>query len=347
MNNFLQLWHDSSSYIEAHTSGSTGTPKKIHLPKALMRRSARSTIQFFSIPPGARLHSCVSAQFIGGMMVAVRADEVGGILTWEKPSNTPTLSGNQCVLSKSDCHADTADSEIADPDIANPGIAASDIAASNAEEIFMVSVVASQMPWLLQERHHLPRVRHYLIGGGVIPPGIREEIVRSGVDAWESYGMTETASHIAVRRVSSDDCVPFHPLPGISVMLDDRGCLCISREGCESVATNDIADIDDEGGFLIKGRADDVIVSGGKKIHPAPLESRMAPYIEYPFYICGKSDPKWGQRVVLRIVAPPFDTTTLLRTLHDVLPPYEVPKEVEFISSLPLTPNGKIRRHDR
>lgn len=304
---FLAKWRDANDTVTVHTSGSTGTPKLINLPKSLMRASALSTIQFFGIDADSRLHSCVSPQFIGGMMVAVRADIAGCNLTWEVPSNRPHPVGTP---------------------------------------IDMISVVASQMPYLIEHRGELAEIRNYLIGGGVIPAPIRKQIVASGITAWESYGMTETASHIAVRRVTADPSLPFYPLPGITISLDSRDCLVIHRDQSDAIVTNDIAQIMPDGGFIIKGRADHVIISGGKKVHPTEVEAAIAPYIHYEYYISGAKDEKWGEHIVLNLVATQeaVDTPTLLASLHDILPPHHRPAEIRFITHLPLTPNSKLKR---
>ncbi|MDE5874367.1 MAG: AMP-binding protein, partial [Muribaculaceae bacterium] len=169
----------------ARTSGSTGKAKEIRLPKEFVRRSALRTNRFFSIDSRSRLHSCVSPDFIGGKMMAVRSEMAGCRLTYETPSNRPLKD-------------------------------------VEAGEITLLSVVPSQMLGLLDSDGNLPPVRHYLIGGSSLSTELRNKICDSGVDAWESYGMTETASHIALRRVEREEGW-FEAFSDISLRLDARG----------------------------------------------------------------------------------------------------------------------------
>lgn len=297
-------WRDSGESVTVQTSGSTGKPKRLQLPKKLMKESALRTNAFFSIDAGSRIHSCVAFDYIGGKMTAVRAEMAGCLLTSENPSNRPALSGSE-------------------------------------QPIDLLSVVASQMEYLLEHRQELPEVRNYLIGGSAIPSGIRKKIAESGIRAWESYGMTETASHIAVRRVTEEE-IPFTPLPGIEIRQDERGCLVIRMEGWPDVVTNDICEITPEG-FRILGRADNVIISGGKKFHPEEAERKLSEYLDFPFYFTSKKDEKWGEAIVL--ICEADETDHVKEICEKELEHWQQPKEIRFVDRLPRTENGKIRRH--
>lgn len=311
---FLTQWRDDTkSFIVAHTSGSTGTPKDIHLDKEFVKASARRTIRYFNIKPSHRLHLPLSCQYIAGKMMVVRCEESGAILTSEPPSNTPLLHNT-------------------DP-----------------TPIHLIAVVPSQMPWLLGHLHDLPHISHYLIGGAPLSQTLREEIARAGINAYESYGMTETASHIALRKVTPNDNAPFIPLPGCSVETDASGCLIIHIDGT-TFHTHDLATLHSSGGFLIRGRKDNVINSGGIKILPEELEKKIASALQanglhLNFMICGRKSIKWGHEVVMVIEGECPDTQIIDQMLRCYLPSTHIPKAYITLPSLPTTSNGKLIRN--
>lgn len=304
---FINEWRSEASDIEAWTSGSTGEPKLIRLSKPFVRRSAERTNSFFSINSGSRLHSCVAADFIGGKMMAVRSDIVGCRFTYEVPSNKP-LGG-----------------------------------IGKGEAIDLLAVVPSQMLHILYHLEDLPDLKGIIIGGSAIDERLRERIVSSGLNAFETYGMTETASHIALRCVGEDDW--FHTLNGIDVSLDERGCLVIGFDSGERVVTNDLATLQDSCSFKINGRIDHVIITGGKKLNPVEVEKQLSALIEAPFIITSVPDEKWGRRVVLRIEGDlTIQEEELKRRMKCILPSWKVPKEIECVEHLERTKNGKLFR---
>lgn len=307
---FIEEWRGEAAYITAHTSGSTGTPKEIRLNKEFVRQSACRTNSFFHIDGNCRLHSCVSPDFIGGKMMAVRAEEAGCRLTWETPSNVP-LSG-----------------------------------IGEDETIDLLAVVPSQMLHIVENISALPHIGAIIIGGSSINPVLREKIAISGVNAYETYGMTETASHIALRRVEASEG-EFHTLPGISVGVDERGCLEISFDSGERVVTNDLATVDNERGFFIDGRYDHVIITGGRKVNPFDVERRIAREIDCAFVISSMPDEKWGNKIVLKMEGDSAGEEAdrcLIEKMKTLLHPWEVPKEIIRIDKFERTSNGKIKR---
>ncbi len=318
---FLEEWRGQESVITVHTSGSTGTPKTIRLSKDFVRESALRTNFFFSITCDSRLHSCVAPDFIGGKMMAVRSELAGCRLTWETPSNRP-LAGM-----------------------------------AKDEKIDLLAVVPSQMLYILDNLTSIPELDAIIIGGAAIHPDLRSKIIKSGLNAYETYGMTETASHIALRKIACGQDW-FMPLDGIAVSLDPRDCLRIDFNTGETVVTNDIAELNESGGFRILGRYDNMIITGGKKVNPEAVEARIAPVIREffagsgisskesgdNFLITSRPDEKWGEKIVLRIEGRDGDCTSLLKLLREVLNPYEMPKGIEWVDRLPRTPNGKLLR---
>lgn len=311
----ISQWRDNSDHINVHTSGSTGSPKEILLPKNFVRESALRTIDFFDIKSESRLHSCVDPDFIGGKMMAIRADIAGADFTFEKASNRPLGNISQDIT------------------------------------LDLVAVVPSQMIHILENINQMPQVANFLIGGAHIPEELRLRIAKSGLTAYESYGMTETASHIALRKVE-EKVTPFKALPGVRISKEVDGTLIICFKNGYSLHTNDIVDLISETEFYVKGRKDDIINSGAKKINPRELEEKLAGILLSPFYISGFPHEKWGESVVLILEMRKNELETfrerefpvVLKEMHRVLPGWMVPKEIFYVEKLVTTPNGKIKR---
>lgn len=295
-------------YIEARTSGSTGEPKCIRLSKEFVTESASRTNRFFSIASDSRLHSCVGADFIGGKMMAVRAEVAGCRFSYEPPTNRPLGAFRK------------------------------------RDRLDLVSVVPSQMVHILDNIEEMPEVKALLIGGSAIDPGLRVRIIDSELTAYETYGMTETASHVAVRII--DDAHDwFETLDGVRVRLDSRGCLVVCFSSGYEVVTNDLAEVATDRRFKIKGRWDHVIITGGKKVNPYDVERKISSVIDSPYMITSRADMKWGRKVVLQIEGDDVgNKEELIEMLKKMLSPWEVPKTVEWVRCLPRTDNGKLKR---
>lgn len=315
---FEELWYSDADEIVCHTSGSTGIPKEIRLKKAFMRESAERTLAFFGLDDTSRLHTCLDFDYIASKMMTVRAAVGRCRLTSEKPSNRP---------------------------LAN-------IAAD--EEIDLLSVVPSQMAGILDSGKEWKNIKRILIGGAPIPDSLRLRIALSGYEVWESYGMTETASHIALRKVTSDITMPFETLAGIEVSADDRGCLIVKLPGHEDIVTNDIAEVTSATQFRILGRIDDCVISGGIKIHPQALEEMLGGFIAYSYCVTSVPDSKWGERLVLAVERGEdgYEEDFVRKAIGVRLNQYrkilnlgvKAPKEVIFVDSIPRVSNGKIDR---
>lgn len=306
---FIEEWKDSRNYIEAKTSGSTGVPKIIRLEKEFIKESALRTIEFFGITEGDRLHSCVGADFIGGKMMAVRALIAGSFFTWETPSNQALKN------------------------------------IEKTEEIDLLAVVPSQMVYILDNLNRLPKIKNVIIGGGAISPQLRQKIYDSGLNAYETYGMTETASHIALRKITEEE-IPFRCFDDISIKLGRTGCLEILYQSGNIISTNDLVEVINEKEFYILGRKDNIIISGGKKINPVEIESKLANYLLKDFILVGLPDKLWGEKLVLIIEGNEgdVDIDAIRDNLGKEIERWQLPKEIKFIEKLPRTPNGKIAR---
>lgn len=285
-------------------------------------RSARRSNQFFGINRTSRLHSAISFNYIGGKMMIARSLLSGCDLTFTEPSLKVEPPKGERIVS-------------------------------------LMSLVPAQMAGIVDEPEVFSNVRKFLIGGSAIDDRLWTRIVSSGLDSWESYGMTETASHVALRRiVGPATCRPrFVPLNGIKLSVDeDRRLIITDGEVC--IKTNDVVNLNKDGSFNIVGRYDDVIISGGIKIMPTEVEEIIRPYMleNYSeFFISSLPDEIWTSKIVLVCVASSYNGMSQeeiksgIRHCIDsiplsILPKKLRPKDIIIVPELPLTPSGKLMR---
>lgn len=314
LRDFLEEW-SAGKGITVRTSGSTGPAKEILLPREQVERSARRTNSFFGINRKSRLHCAVSFNFIGGKMMIIRSLMAGCQLTFSEPSLAVNIEDGPAVS--------------------------------------LMSVVPAQIPFILANPHKFNGVEKFLVGGSAIDDRLWDKIAMSHLDAWESYGMTETASHIAVRRIvgSSLNRPRFVPFRDIRLSLDGENCLCIEDRETK-VITNDISRLFPDGSFVIVGRRDDVIITGGVKVLPQEIEAILAPYLQplgTDFFISSAPDEVWTSKLVLLIVGDSDNLKHEVRHIVDsipldILPKKKRPKDILIIPELPLTPSGKLKR---
>lgn len=225
--------------------------------------------------------------------------------------------------------------------------------------IDLISVVPAQMMHILDHLEDYGNVKNFLIGGSSIDSRLWDRIVEAGINAWESYGMTETASHIALRRVTgnSKKRPRFVPLNGVKVKSDFEDRLHINMDN-EFFPTNDLTTVFPDGSFIINGRIDNMIISGGLKINPVLLERTLQPYLEGlidTFFISSSPDERWTSKIILvakPAIEPTVSTENLQKKIKDVLDgiPSEIlspkfrPKEVRIMDELTYTGSGKLLR---
>lgn len=294
-------WASDCPCLRCHTSGSTGVPKIIDIPKEQIASSALRTLEFFNLDHTAHFHACLAPDYIGGKMMMIRAILAGGRFTWEKPSNRP-------LRKLTDEHID------------------------------LLCVVPAQMRDIIEHIDDLPELGTILIGGSPIDNGLRKAIAASGLNCWETYGMTETASHVALRPVTDPESM-FIPLKGIRVSRQGSR-LAIDISGWKRFVTNDIAEFDADGHFRILGRADNVIMTGGLKVHPEQVEACLQPYFDFDFIITFRPDPLWGQKVVMMAENAVMSDDCILEICREHLERHEVPKEI-IRKTIPRTDSGK------
>ena len=307
---FLAEWRNESPYVRVKTSGSTGAPKQMLVEKKRMLASARRTNDFLGLKPGDTALLCMSLDYIAGKMMVVRALERDLQLMVVEPSGHPMITrSEECVI---------------------------DFAAMVPMQVYN----SLQVP---EERERLKLIKHLIIGGGAIDEAMADELKSFPNHVWSTYGMTETLSHIALRRLSGPEASEWYtPFPSVSVSLNEEGCLVIDApEVCgERLVTNDIAELVMYT-FRILGRKDNVICSGGIKIQAEEVERRLRPHLRVPYLISKRPDEKFGEAVVLLTEG---DTAEAQAVCESVLPKYQRPRAYVHVSRSPLTDTGKPAR---
>ena len=210
------------------------------------------------------------------------------------------------------------------------------------ESVDLLAVVPSQIPGLLASGT-APLVRHLLVGGAPLPDAAANTLVRAGIDAWMGYGMTETCSHVALRRIGAGGDI-YTAMPGITFSTDGRGCLVVHSDdfSWHRLVTNDCVELLSPTTFRWLGRADHAINSGGLKIHPEMLEAEIRAAMPGlpPFYISAEPDARWGEHPVI-IAEGDIPLDSVRAALHD---PRTAPVRLVRIRHLPLTATGKLLR---
>ncbi|AOC95913.1 2-succinylbenzoate--CoA ligase [Flavobacterium anhuiense] len=186
----------------------------------------------------------------------------------------------------------------------------------------------------------LSKVRKLIIGGAKLDSALEEKLLPLKTEIYETYGMTETITHIAAKRLG--DSV-FSILPNVKISQDDRQCLVIhvATISDEPIVTNDLVELVNEQQFKFLGRIDNVINSGGVKLIPEQIEAKLTGKIANRFFVTGLPDTTLGEKLVLVIEG---EKQEFEPDFFDVLGKYEKPKEIVFVSKFKENENGKLLR---
>lgn len=335
VNDFLQEWNSPSETLLVHTSGSTGKPKPMWVEKQRMLNSAHITCDFLGLRPGDSALLCMSLDYIAGKMMVVRSIERKLRLFSVKPSGHPLSDESLTKMVEMDF-----------------------------DFVAMVPMQVYNTLQVPQERERLSRIKHLIIGGGAIDDALAEELRSLPGAVWSTYGMTETLSHIALRRLNGEEASEWYqPFDSVGVSLNSDGCLVIDAPlvCSEPLVTNDIAEIKQQETsshssdassslktssphvlFRIKGRKDNVICSGGIKIQIEEVENLLRQHLDAPFLLAKKKDEKFGEIAVL--VTESGDLEGVEAICRQVLPKYWVPRQYLHFDQLPMTETGKSKR---
>ena len=206
------------------------------------------------------------------------------------------------------------------------------------EEVDFAAMVPFQVEQSLSD---LKLLKKLIIGGAPISELLWKRITESNIEAFQTFGMTETISHIAMRKIELPER-GYIPLNGVDISCENE-CLVIAAPhlGVQHLVTNDVVHINKDGSFNWLGRADFVINSGGIKIHPEQIEKQLSRIITQPFFSFGIEDDLLGQKHVLCIEGEfQIDKDKMMFDLEN----YHVPKEVYFFDNFEYTTSGKINR---
>ncbi len=314
---FLKEWYSDKKYIEVKTSGSTGSPKSIRLKKEFVADSAQRTLQFFELKKNDRTLHCLPMQYIAGKLMIVRA-----------------------LLGELDLY-------LTEP--------TTDFSFQKNEKFRFDAMVPNQVTKILKAEtvrgELLESIEKLLLGGSSVPAPLEKELGNTSTDCYSSYGMTETATHIALRKINGTGADGwYHCLENIRVSLSAEGCLQIFLPGLENqpLHTTDLAELKDEKTFRILGRADNVIISGGIKFSPEQLEKKLEPFISEPFLISSLPHESLGQQLVFVVEGSENKETVkkLKKICRKHFDKYEQPKQILFLHKLPRLPNGKFNRRE-
>ena len=312
---FLLTFTDEEETLPLHTSGTTGPPALITAGKARLAASARLTLQHLDLHAGDKALLCLPVHYIAGKMMVVRALTGHLDLRLTPPAATPAIRENY------------------DFSAMTPHQAASVLRSAGGRE-------------------KLARIKKLLIGGGPLSQELEKALSTLKTDIRHTYGMTETFSHIAMRKITRPGRSRwFEPLPGIRISLSVEGTLIVHAPHLSDrpLHTRDLAVTDGKGRFRITGRSDNIINTGGVKISPEEVEEQLAKMISPPFFLSSLPDPVLGERIVLivrRKKLSPRDLEEIRRAVEVLPEKISRPRQVIALNRFILTPSGKLQRND-
>ena len=307
---FINEWISDKEYIQQTSSGTTGKPKELKLSKKSMILSAQKTCKLFDLRFGNSILLTLPIEYIAGKMMIVRAF-VGGLnLLLTEPTSMPDLT-----------------------DFGN---------------IDFCAMVPLQAYNSLNSIETLRRIKKLIIGGAEIRDELEVMLRDLPNEVYATYGMAETCSHVAIRRISGTEPERLYKaIPGVKFSVDNRGCLVIDANHLDhQVITNDFVDLYNPTSFRWIGRYDSLINSGGLKIIPEEIEAIVSKTTGLDCAVVGLPDAKLGEKVVLVLEkgGSELSDKELEGVLKDELPKKYYPKEIKFINELPRSHSYKVDR---
>jgi O-succinylbenzoic acid--CoA ligase len=314
--NFIKTWLDDNDFVAVQTSGSTGTPKIIRLDKKRMVASAKATGNFFDLKPNDKALLCLPCDYIAGKMMVVRAMVLGLNLYSVEPNGNPLES------------------------VANEGFQ------------FGAMIPLQVLNSLQNHSDRFDKIEKIIIGGGVVDNSLLQKLQICKNQCFATYGMTETITHVAVKTLNGRQKTNLYTaLEKVDFSQDERQCLIINAPYLSEnqIITNDIINLHSKSNFEWLGRFDNVINTGGIKVNPENIESKIANFIKTDFFIAAEGDDKLGSRVILLIEKEiekkgEIDIENLKIELKSVLSKFEMPKKIYILPMFKRTETGKIQR---
>jgi O-succinylbenzoic acid--CoA ligase len=303
---FKTEW-DYNDSIEVFTSGSTGKPKKIFIPKEKMILSATKTIRFFNLQEGINALVCISLETIAGKMMLVRSLVGKWNLTIVEPTANPLLNID--------------------------------------ENIDFVALVPLQLERILIESpDKIQRIKTIIVGGAPVSNSLINLLKDNEMTVYQTFGMTETVSHIALRKIGKETDAFYKTVDGVEVSdLDGNLLIHYPKMFDEPLRTNDLVKIISSKEFEWFSRSDFMINSGGLKLNPEKIEQKLSDLIPYLFFIAGLNDDRLGQKLALVIENNSNFIPEKVR-FQSVLDKFEIPKVYINVKEFDRTKSGKINR---
>lgn len=306
---FISQWLEGANTFSIPTSGSTGKRKLIEVSRDDLILSAKYTSSYLGLKKGMNALVCLPTEFIAGKMMLVRAMETGMNMVLVKPSGNPL--------------------EFIDAQI--------DFAAFTEHQLIQILGDESS-------KRKFSNIQKVIVGGGSVRR--ENELSGFGIDIYQTYGMTETLSHIAMRRLGTGEESLELISNDFKISVDDRSCLNIRSpyKHARQIQTNDVVDIPSENRFVWKSRFDNVVNSGGIKIFPEEIERKLAEVMDQPFFAAGISDKLLGEKLILIIEGTESSRNEILGKMNKMIAGKERPREIFFINRFIYTQTGKVRR---
>ena len=305
---FLKFWKSNNESILVNTSGSTGKPKKIVIQKKSLINSAKATLDYFEILNNSKFHCCLPAKYIGGKMMLIRALINNGEIILTKPSRN--------------------------------------VARNLDIKIDFSAMTPMQVKYSINE-NGFKNIKKLIIGGGSLSYQLEKKLIKNSNKYYHTYGMTETLSHIAVRPINSlVNNLEYNCLNHVEIKTNKNGNLVVKspKLGIISLTTNDVVQITGYHKFKYIGRSDNVINTGGIKVHPEILEKEIEKKLKSKdFFIDKIKDEVLGEKVIL-IALKSLKINIIQKVLKNISDKKIAPKLVLFTENFHLTENGKILR---
>ena len=318
---FCHHYLNGQRVFQLHTSGSTGIPKSIQVNRQQMQASAKATGDFFSIPENADLLGCLNIEMIGGKMMLVRAMEWNANLYLFEPSANPLA------------------------------------AVPKRQSFSFGAMVPMQLAASIENAdayEKLLLIKNLIIGGAPLHRELQEKAASLPIQIYQTFGMTETVSHVALAKIKKEEDLVYSALPGVLFSQTVEGKLLINSpmSNPAEILTNDVVELLSETSFIWKGRADFTINSGGVKLQPEVIENQLAELIEslFPgsrYFVFGREDKTLGQKVCLLIeesAEAGKKAEVLLKEIKVLISRYAAPKKVYFLATFVETASGKVNR---
>lgn len=308
---FIKEWLTSAKSFKLKTSGSTGQPKALYIGREQMEASAKATLSALNLGEGSTALLCMNPDTVGGRMMLVRSLLGNWSLHISPPNRSPIIDA----------------------------------------DIDFTAMVPLQVKSLLNSQEgerFLNRIGKLIIGGASISKDLDAQLQLLKTEVYQTFGMTESVSHIALRRVNGGNKSQIYRLIGDNeITIDKNGLLSIkgSVTKNEWLKTNDIVEMV-EGGFRWIGRADLVVNSGGVKILIENLEKKIKDNSGIDALVWKTEDNQLGERAI-GIVKSKEELDVIMNIkekIKEALPQYHFPKEWYINPNWTLTESGKINR---